>query len=113
VEWIQSPRIRTFVEKRFHLLFSKKKRSGSNVSSRLGNDQLSIHFTRLLDDLKSSKNYCPRKLFSGSNSSPKKSSTLNISPSTCVIKPTPVLFKAPIFFVRRKVRALEIEIDMI
>ena len=36
----------------------------SNLSSRLGKDQLSMHFTRLLDDLKSSKNYCLRKLFS-------------------------------------------------
>jgi len=37
----------------------KRTRSGSNVSSQVGKDQLSIHFTRLLDDLKSSKNYCP------------------------------------------------------
>jgi len=29
VEWIHFPRIRTFVEKRFHGLFSKKKRSKS------------------------------------------------------------------------------------
>jgi len=54
-------------------------RSGSNVSSRVGKDQLSIHLTRLLGDLKSSKNYCPRKLFSGSNSSPEKSSPENIA----------------------------------
>jgi len=40
----------------------------------VGKDQLSIHFTRLLDDLKSSKHYCPRNLFSGSNSFPEKSS---------------------------------------
>jgi hypothetical protein len=39
----------------------------------LGNQQLSIHITRLHDYLKSSKNYCPRKLFSGSNFSPEKS----------------------------------------
>ena len=60
----------------------KRTRSGSNVSSRVGKDQLSIHFTSLLDDLKSSKDYCPRtvqdycprNLFSGSNSSPEKSS---------------------------------------
>jgi len=31
VEWIHFPRIRTFVEKRFHGLFSKKKRSKSGV----------------------------------------------------------------------------------
>ena len=29
MEWIHFPRIRTFVEKRFHGLFSKKKRSKS------------------------------------------------------------------------------------
>ena len=29
VEWIHFPRIRTFVQKRFHGLFSKKKRSKS------------------------------------------------------------------------------------
>jgi len=40
----------------------------------VGKDQLSIHFTSLLDDLKSSKHYCPGNLFSGSNSSPEKSS---------------------------------------
>ena len=44
------------------------------VSSRLGKDQLSIHFTSLLDYLKSSKHYYPRTVFSGSNSSPEKSS---------------------------------------
>jgi len=52
----------------------KRTRSGSNVSSRVGKDQLSIHFTSLLDYLKSSKHYCPRTVFSGSNSSPEKSS---------------------------------------
>jgi len=52
----------------------KRTRFDSNVSSRVGKDQLSIHFTRLLDDLKSSKHYRPRNLFSGSNSSPEKSS---------------------------------------
>ena len=52
----------------------KRTRSGSNVSSRLGKDQLSIHFTSLLDYLKSSKHYCPRTDFLGSNSSPEKSS---------------------------------------
>ena len=31
VEWIHFPRIRTFVQKRFHGLFSKKKRSQSGV----------------------------------------------------------------------------------
>jgi len=45
----------------------------------VGNQQLSIHITRLLDDLKSSKNYCPRKLFSGSNFSPEKSLQKNRS----------------------------------
>jgi len=39
----------------------------------VGNQQLSIHIKTLLDDLKSSKDYCPRNLFSGSNSSPEKS----------------------------------------
>ena len=38
-----------------------------------------IHITTLLDDLKSSKNYCPRMLFSGSNSSPEKSLQKNRS----------------------------------
>jgi len=52
----------------------KRTRSGSNVSSRLGKDQLSIHFTSLLDYLKSSKHYCPRNLEMGRNSSPEKSS---------------------------------------
>jgi len=45
----------------------------------VGNQQLSIHIKTLLDDLKSSKNYCPRKLFSGSNSSPEKSLQKNRS----------------------------------
>ena len=54
----------------------KRTRSGSNVSSRLGKDQLSIHFTSLLDYLKSSKHYCPRNLEMGRNSSPEKSSPL-------------------------------------
>jgi len=31
----------------------------------LGSQQLSIHIKKLLDDLKSSKNYRPRNLFSG------------------------------------------------
>jgi len=31
VEWMHFPRIRTFVQKRFHGLFSKKKRSKSGV----------------------------------------------------------------------------------
>ena len=58
----------------------KRTRSGSNVSSRVGNkDQLSIHFTSLLDYLKSSEHYCPRTSFSGSNSSPEKSSPENIA----------------------------------
>ena len=38
-----------------------------------------MHIKTLLDYLKSSKNYCPRKLFSGSNSSPEKSLQKNRS----------------------------------
>ena len=45
----------------------KRTRSGSNVSSRVGKDQLSIYFTSLLDYLKSREHYCPRTAFSGSN----------------------------------------------
>ena len=45
----------------------------------MGIQQLSIHIKTLLDDLKSSKNYCPRNLFSGSNSSPEKSLQKNRS----------------------------------
>ena len=45
----------------------------------MGNQQLSIHINSLLDYLKSSENYCPRKLFSGSNSSPEKSLQKNRS----------------------------------
>jgi len=45
----------------------------------LGSQQLSIHIKTLLDDLKSSKHYCPRNLFSGSNSSPEKSLQKNLS----------------------------------
>ena len=65
----------------------KRTRSGSNVSSRLGKDQLLIHFTSLLDYLTPvaglifetkiesfflesfflERNYCPRTDFSGSN----------------------------------------------
>ena len=41
--------------------------------------QLSIHIKTFLDDLKSSKDYCPRNLFSGSNSSPEKSLQKNRS----------------------------------
>jgi len=93
---IHFPRIRTFVEKRFHGLFSKKKLSKSGgvpsfesfprrehvlavISLRLGSQQLSIHIKTLLDDLKSSKDYCPRDLFSGSNFSPEKSLQKNRS----------------------------------
>jgi len=36
----------------------------------VGDQQLSINIKSLFDYLKSSENYCPRKLFSGSNSSP-------------------------------------------
>jgi len=57
----------------------------------VGNQQLSIHIKTLLDDFKSSKKYCPRKLFSGSNSSPKNLSrkiarflVSKISPATGV-----------------------------
>jgi len=45
----------------------------------VGSQQLSIHIKTLLDDSKSSKNYYPRKLFSGSNSSPEKSLQKNRS----------------------------------
>jgi len=45
----------------------------------LGSQQLSIHIKTLLDDLKSSKDYCPRNLFSGSKSSPEKSLQKNHS----------------------------------
>jgi len=37
----------------------------------VGNQQLSIHITRLLDYLKSSDIFCPRKLFSGNIPLPK------------------------------------------
>jgi len=81
INWLWSgfmyPRIRTFVEKRFHDLFSKKKHSKSGGvppfsrrehvlaenSLPSGQRSLSIHFTRLLDYLKSSDIFCPRKLF--------------------------------------------------
>jgi len=56
----------------------------------VGKDQLSIHFTGLLDYLKSSDIFCPRKLFSGSNSSPEKSSPENIArflPQKSVLRP--------------------------
>ena len=112
-----SPRIRTFEGKRFHRLFSKKKRSKSGgvplfprrehvlavIPSRVGNDQLSIHFPRLLDYLKSSENYCPRKLFSGSNSSPEKSSPENIAlflPQKSVLLPALCIFT--LFFFESK-----------
>jgi len=45
----------------------------------LGSQQLSIHIKTLLDDLKSSKDYCPRNLSSDSNSSPEKSLQKNLS----------------------------------
>jgi len=45
----------------------------------LGSQQLSIHIKTLLDDLKSSKDYCPRNLFSGSNSSPPKNLSRKIA----------------------------------
>jgi len=43
-----------------------------NRSSRFSNDQLSIHFTRLLDYLKSSDIFGPRKLFWAKIPLPKK-----------------------------------------
>jgi len=82
VEWIHFPRIRTIVEKRFHGLFCKKKRAKSGgvpLFTRREHVLAVIHIKTLLDDLKSSKNYCPRKLFSGSNSSPEKSLQKNRS----------------------------------
>ena len=39
MEWIHFPRIRTFVEKRFHALFSKKKRRSLGVLLRLNRFQ--------------------------------------------------------------------------
>jgi len=42
------------------------------IPSRVGNDQLSIHLTRLLDYLKSSDIFCPRKLFWAKIPHPKK-----------------------------------------
>ena len=45
----------------------------------MGNQQLSIHITRILDYLKFFKDYCPRNLFSGSNSSPENSLQKNRS----------------------------------
>ena len=92
VEWIHFPRIRTFVQTFSRPLFQKeafeiwgvpsfprREHVLAVISLRLGNQQLSIHIKTLLDDLKSSKNYCPRKLFSGSNSSSEKSLQKNRS----------------------------------
>jgi len=80
INWLWSgfiyPRIRTFVEKRFHGLFSKKKRSKSGGvpsfprrehvlaenSLPSGQPTALIH-KRLLCYLKSSDIFCPRKLF--------------------------------------------------
>jgi len=56
----------------------------------VGKDHLSIHITRLLDYLKSSDIFCPRKLFSGKNSSPEKISPENIArflPQKSVLRP--------------------------
>jgi len=103
VEWIHFPRIRTFVEKRFHGLFSKRSFRNLGVFLCLNDfqeentvlavislpigqptaldpyQQLSIHIKTLLDDLKFFKDYCPRSLFSGSNFSPEKSLQKNLS----------------------------------
>jgi len=45
------------------LRFQEENTFWQKIPSRVGNDQLSIHFTRLLDYLKSSDIFCPRKLF--------------------------------------------------
>ena len=104
VEWIHFPELEHLYKNVFTASFPKRSvrnvgcsfvskkrtRSGSNVSSRVGKDQRSIHFTSLLDDLKSSKDYCPRNLFSGSNSSPEKSSPEKSSrflPRKSVLRP--------------------------
>ena len=87
----------------------KRTRSGSNVSSRVGKDQRSIHFTSLLDDLKSSKN-CPRNLFSGSNFSPEKSSPEKSSrflSRKSVLRPALRRSQGPIFETKNRAIFLE------
>ena len=93
MEWIHFPRIRIFVEKRFHGLFSKKKRSKSGgVPSFLRREHvLAVIFLpsgqpTALDPyheitwlLKIERIFCPRKLFSGSISSLEKSLQKNRS----------------------------------
>jgi len=61
------------------LIFETKNRAIFSGELFSGEDQLSIHFTSLLDYLKSSEHYYPRTAFSGSNSSPEKSSSENIA----------------------------------
>ena len=45
------------------LRFQEENTFWQKIPSRVGNDQLSINFTRLIDYLKSSDIFCPRKLF--------------------------------------------------
>ena len=100
VEWIHFPRIRTFVEKSFHGLFSKKKRSKSGgvpsfprrehvpavISLPSGQPTAFDSYHEITWLLKIERFFCPRKLFSGSNSSPEKSLQKNrkIGPATGV-----------------------------
>ena len=93
MEWIHFPRIRTFVEKRFHGLFSKKKRSKSGgvpsfprrehvpavISLPSGQPTALDPYHEITWLLKIERIFCPRKLFSGSNSSPEKSLQKNRS----------------------------------
>jgi len=72
------------------LRFQEEKTFWQKIPSRVGNQQLSIHIKRLLDYLKSSDIFCPRKF---QNSSPEKISpekiahflVSKISPATGVI----------------------------
>jgi len=61
------------------LRFQEENTFWQQIPSRVGNQQLSIHITRLLDYLKSSDIFGPRKLFLGKNSSPEKSLQKNRS----------------------------------
>jgi len=96
VEWIHFPRIRTFVEKRFHGLFPKRSVRNLGVFLRLNRFQeentvlavisLPIGQPTDLDPyqditgwLKIFKDYYPRNLFSGSNFFPEKSLQKNLS----------------------------------
>jgi len=79
-----NPRIRTFVEKRFHGLFSKKKCSKSGdvpsfprrenvlAENSLPSEQQQLSINTLL--LKIERHFLPEKAVLGKNSSPEKSS---------------------------------------